>query len=93
MIYMQIFKIFPQPVRQYMRDLSLVVIGFMLNYIPELLSALPGFFGKIFTNVDKFVKTKISMEIPAVVLCTIAAILIHHLGITIGHLWKLKFLR
>jgi hypothetical protein len=80
---MKIFKKISQPARQYISALSLVIFGFMLNYVPEWLSKLPGLSGKIFTEFNQFVKIKISMEIPAIVLFTIAAILIHYLAIII----------
>jgi hypothetical protein len=68
---MKIFKKFPQPARQYIRDLSLIIIGFMLNYIPELLGKLPGLLGKLFTGFNQFIKTKVSMEISIIVLLCI----------------------
>jgi hypothetical protein len=78
-IDMKIFKKFPQSVRQYLSNLSLVILGFMLNYVPGLLSKLPGFLGKVFTGLDRFVKMKVSMEIPVIVLFALAMILLHYL--------------
>jgi hypothetical protein len=80
---MNFFKKILKPIKPYTPFLSGITAGIISNYIFALLSKLPGSFGEVFTKLDRFIKMKISMEIPVIVLLTIAVVLIHYFVVII----------